>query len=311
MKLRPEVTSVTESPLLLIGMLAESLPGTLKLCYGESDLPTPAFIVRAAADAMNAGHTYYTHTAGYTELREAIAAKTQELHGISIRGSQVMSTVGASMAIYAAIRACVGAGENAIIISPAYSIFVNAVIIAGAEAREVPLAFDGTTFHLDVDRLERAVDANTRLLIVNSPHNPTGRVFSTAEQHALLALADRHDLTVLSDEVYERIVYDGTIAPSLAIAAAQDGLQDRVIIANSFSKTYNMTGWRLGWAQSTERTIKTMYKAVEFMSSNASRWSSRRASSHCATASRSYRSCAPHTRQDDSRHSRRSARSPV
>jgi aspartate/methionine/tyrosine aminotransferase len=269
MTLRTEVTAVTESPLLLIGMLAEGIPGTLKLCYGESDLPTPEFIVRAATEAMNAGHTYYTHTAGYTELRDAIAAKTTELHGVPCRGSEVMSTVGASMAIYAAVRACVGPGDNAIVISPAYSIFVNAIIIAGAEPREVPLALNGGVFTLDIDRIERAIDANTRMLIVNSPHNPTGSVFSVAEQHALLALADRHDLTILSDEVYERIIYDGRIAPSVAVAAAADGLEHRLIVANSFSKTYNMTGWRLGWAQSTERTIKTMYKAVEFMTSNA------------------------------------------
>jgi aspartate/methionine/tyrosine aminotransferase len=269
MELRTEVTTVTESPLLLIGTLAESIPGTLKLCYGESDLPTPDFIIRASSDAMKAGHTYYTHTAGYSELREAIAAKTNELHGIDVRASEVMSTVGASMAIYAAIRACVGPGDNVIVISPAYSIFVNATIIAGAEPREVPLALDGNRFHLDLDRIERAIDANTRLLIVNSPHNPTGCMISVAEQHALLALADRHDLTILSDEVYERIVYSDSIAPSLAVAAAAHGLQHRLIVVNSFSKTYNMTGWRLGWAQSTEQTIKTMYKAVEFMTSNA------------------------------------------
>jgi aspartate/methionine/tyrosine aminotransferase len=269
MELRTEITAVTESPLLLIGTLAESIPGTLKLCYGESDLPTPEFIIRAAADAMNAGHTYYTHTAGYTALRDAIAAKTTELHDIACRGSEVMSTVGASMAIYAAVRACVGPGDNAIVLSPAYSIFVNAIVIAGAEAREVPLVLDGDAFTLDLERIEHAIDANTRMLIVNSPHNPTGCVFSAAEQHALLALADRHDLTILSDEVYERIVYDVPIARSFAVAAAADGLQHRLIVANSFSKTYNMTGWRLGWAQSTERTIKAMYKAVEFMTSNA------------------------------------------
>ncbi|MEO7083431.1 MAG: aminotransferase class I/II-fold pyridoxal phosphate-dependent enzyme [Gemmatimonadaceae bacterium] len=270
MKLRPEVTGVTESPLLLVGTLAESIPGTIRLCYGESDLPTPEFIVRAANDAMAAGHTYYTHTAGYPELREAIAAKTRELHGVECRGSEIMSTVGATMALYAAIRACVGPGDNAIVLAPAYSSFVNAIIICGAEPREVPLAVDGDRFRLDLDRIERAIDANTRMLIVNSPHNPTGCVFTTEEQHALLGLADRHDLVILSDEVYERIVYDMPLAPSFAVAAAEDSLRDRLIVANSFSKAYNMTGWRLGWAQSTEATIKTMYKAVEFMTSNAS-----------------------------------------
>src|SRR5205814_575411 len=133
MPLRREVLDVTESPLLVIGTLAESMPGSVKLCYGESDAPTPEFIGRACDEAIRAGHTYYTHTAGYPELREALAGKVHELHGVSYRTSEIMSTVGASMAIWAAARACLGPGDNAIVISPAYSLFVNAAIIAGAE----------------------------------------------------------------------------------------------------------------------------------------------------------------------------------
>jgi DNA-binding transcriptional MocR family regulator len=103
--LRREVLDVAESPLLVIGGLADQMPGSIKLCYGESDAPTPDFIVRAADEAARGGHTFYTHTAGYPELRDAIAAKVHELHGVEYRGSEIMSTVGASMAIYAAIRA--------------------------------------------------------------------------------------------------------------------------------------------------------------------------------------------------------------
>src|SRR6266550_1829194 len=108
MRIRPEVFDVAESPLVEIATVAEHMPGALKLCYGESDLPTPEFICRAAYEASMAGHTFYTHTAGCPELREAIAAKVRELHGVTYRPAEVMSTVGASMAIFAAIRACVG-----------------------------------------------------------------------------------------------------------------------------------------------------------------------------------------------------------
>ena len=104
------------------------MPGALKLCYGESDMPTPEFICRAAYDASLAGHTFYTHTAGARELREAIAAKVFELHGVTCQPTEIMSTVGASMAIYLAVRAFVGAGDNAVVISPTYAIFSNAVI---------------------------------------------------------------------------------------------------------------------------------------------------------------------------------------
>jgi aspartate aminotransferase len=265
MQLRREVLDVLESPMVQIATVAESMAGSVKLCYGESDMPTPDFICRAASDAMRAGHTFYTHTAGSLELREAIAAKIFELHGVSYRPTEIMSTVGATAAIFTAIRACVGRGDNAIVISPAYAMFSNAVIMCGAEPRAVPLTLHGQRFRLDLDRLRSAIDERTRLLIVNSPANPTGWTIAVDEQQALYQLAEEHDLIILADEVYERLVYGPPLAPSFA-RIAQD--RDRLIAVNSFSKAYNMTGWRLGWAQSSERTIHQMYKAAEFITSN-------------------------------------------
>lgn len=252
--------------MVVIGALAESLPGSLKLCYGESNLPTPDFIIRASDEASRAGHTFYTHTAGYRELRQAIADKVRELHGVTFSASEIMSTVGASMAIFSAIRACMGAGDNAVVISPTYSIFVNGVIMTGGEPRSVPLTRDGDRFRLDLDRVRNAIDERTRMIIVNSPSNPTGWMMTVGDQRALCELAEQHDLVILADEVYERLVFDAPIAPSIARVATN---KDRLIVVNSFSKTYNMTGWRLGWAQSSERVIQMMYKAAEFMSSNA------------------------------------------
>jgi aspartate/methionine/tyrosine aminotransferase len=255
-----------ESPLVQIATVAERMANSLKLCYGEPDLPTPAFICDAAQEAMQAGHTFYTHTAGYPELREAIAEKVHELHGVNCTPAEIMSTVGASMAIYATIRACIGPGDNAIVISPAYAIFSNGVLLNGGEPRAVPLAGDGRKYCLDLERVRAAIDGSTRLIVVNSPSNPTGWVISAAEQRALCELADAHDLMILSDEVYERIVFDRPVAPSIARVAEN---KERLIVVNSFSKTYNMTGWRLGWAQSSEPVIRQLYKAVEFMTSNA------------------------------------------
>ena len=266
MNYRAELTNVAESPMVRIATIAEAMPGSLKLCYGESDMPTPEFICRAAHEAALAGHTFYTHTAGYTELREAIANKIVELHQVRYSPDEIMATVGATMAIYAAIRAFVGPGDNASVISPAYAIFSNGIIMAGGEPRPVPLARRGHGFELDLDRLRAAIDGNTRMLIVNSPSNPTGWMITEAEQRALVEIADRHDLVLLADEVYERLVYDREgVAASFARVETN---RDRLIVVNSFSKTYNMTGWRLGWAQTSARTIKTMYRAVEFMTSN-------------------------------------------
>ncbi len=266
MRLRNEVLGVRESPMVQIATVAEDMPGSVKLCYGESDMPTPEFICRAATEAMLAGHTFYTHTAGYLELRQAIAEKIFELHGVEYAPTEIMSSVGATAAIFTAVRAAVGPGDNAVVITPAYAIFSNAVIMAGGEPRSVPLDRDGSRFRLDLDRVAGAIDANTRMLIVNSPSNPTGWVITADEQRALCALAERHDLVILADEVYERLVYEHTLAPSFARVAPN---KDRLIVVNSFSKTYNMTGWRLGWAQASEATIRTMYKAAEFITSNA------------------------------------------
>jgi aspartate/methionine/tyrosine aminotransferase len=266
MRLSREVEGVTESPLIVIGTLAESMPGAIKLCYGESDTPTPEFISRAAYDAALAGHTFYTNTAGYTELREAIAHKVHELHGAEYRPTEVMVTVGATMAVFIAVRASLGSGDNAVVITPAYSTFVNAVVLSGAEAREVPLARDASGFHLDLDRVRAAIDGRTRMLIVNSPSNPTGWIISDDERRALYELAIEHDLTILADEVYERLIF-GKEKVARSFATLVD--KDRVIVVNSFSKTYNMTGWRLGWLQASERLVRAMASGAEFITSNA------------------------------------------
>lgn len=264
-----EVLGVGESLLIRIGALADAMPDSIKLCWGESDLPTPEFIARACTDAMAAGHTYYTTTAGYPALREAIARKVHALHGVEYRPSEIMSTVGASMGVFTAIRACVGPGDNAVVITPTYAIFTNAVVLSGGEPRAVPLVRQGEGYQLDLDRVRDAIDGRTRMLIVNSPSNPTGWVISPSEQRALYELAIEHDLVILADEVYERLVYDTPLAPSFATVARDSGDTDRLVVANSFSKTYNMTGWRLGWVQASERMIALMSSAAEFMTSNA------------------------------------------
>ena len=265
MQLRPEILDVVESPLVRIATAAEAMPGSIKLCYGEADLPTPEFICRAADEAVRAGHTFYTHTAGSLDLRQAIAEKVLDLQGVTYRPTEVMATVGGTMAIHVAIRALVGPGDNAVIVSPAYAIYHNSVIMSGGEPRHVPLVRAGERFSLDLDHLERAIDRQTRLIVVNSPSNPTGWMMTSAEQQALADLGERHDVVVLSDEVYERLVFQADIAPSMARFIAD---KDRLIVVNSFSKTYNMTGWRLGWAQSSETLIKHLYKAAEFITSN-------------------------------------------
>ena len=243
------------------------MPGSIKLCYGESDLPTPRFIIDAANRAALGGHTFYTHTAGYRELRHAIADKVSALHRVHYEDSEIMVTVGASMAIFAAIRACIGPGDNAVIVTPAYAIYANAVTMCGGEPRCAALEPSADGFTLDIDCVRRAIDDHTRMLIINSPSNPTGWMVTSGEQRGLLELAAERGIRVLADEVYEHMTYGMPLAPSFA-RIAED--KEQLIVVNSFSKTYCMTGWRLGWAQASERLIHVMTTGVEFMTSNAS-----------------------------------------
>ena len=266
MQFRPEVLKVRESPLVRIATAAEQVPGSLKLCYGESDMPTPDFICRAAYEASLSGHTFYTNPGGSDRLREAVAVKFQQLHGVRYVPSEIIATVGAGMAIFLAIRALVGPGDNAVVICPAYSIFSSGVTMAGGETRLVPLARDGDAFRIDLDRIRKAVDDHTSLLAINSPSNPTGWVITREEQEALWELALRNDFVVLSDEVYDRLVFGPPIAPSFAAVATD---REHLLVVNSFSKSYNMTGWRLGYGLGSERLVGLMTTAAEFMTSSA------------------------------------------
>jgi len=265
MQFRREALEAKNSPLIQFAMAANAVENPYRLYYGESDMPTPEFICRALDKAVRDGHTGYTPTPGYPELRQAICEKFLSLHGIEYRPSEVVTTIGACNAIFLTIRSVIGPGDNAIIVSPAFSIFASTVTVFGGEVREVPLVHDGNQFRLDLDRLSAAIDSRTRLLVVNSPSNPTGWVISRKEQQALWELALRHDFLILSDEVYDRIFFDGDIAPSFAGVATD---KDHLVVINSFSKTYNMTGWRLGYALGSEGLIGLMTKVEEFIVSS-------------------------------------------
>ena len=246
-------------------MAADKVRSPYRLYYGESDSPTPEFICQAAYEATRSGHTFYTPTAGYVELREAIASKFSELHGVEYGLSEIVCTVGAGMSIFLAMRACVNRGDNVLIISPAFSVFASTVTVFGGEVRRVPLLREKDRFVLDLDHVRASIDDRTRMLVVNSPSNPTGWVISRAEQEALWQLAIEHDFVILSDEVYERIVFEGAIAPSFARVATD---REHLLVVNSFSKTYNMTGWRLGYALGGEKLVSLMTKIEEFIISS-------------------------------------------
>jgi aspartate aminotransferase len=267
MEYSKQALAAKDSLIRQISMLAEKVDNPFKLYFGESDMTTPEFICRAAYEALQQGHTFYTNTAGYPQLREAIAGKFQEVHGVEYRSTEVVCTAGAVMAIHMAIRSCVDAGDNVVLITPTWPVFSSILTLFGAEARPVPLQETTGGFSLNIDRIREAIDGRTRMLIVNSPSNPTGWVISVEEQRALWELALKHDFTILADEVYDRIVFDRAVAPSFARLATD---KEHLVVINSFSKTYNMTGWRLGYALVSERLARLMTKLGEFIISNPS-----------------------------------------
>ena len=260
--------SVQPSQIRAIAALAEDHPGTLRLFYGEDSLPTPEFIRAAGARAIAEGHTFYTPNAGTLTLRRAIADQTARLHGVEVDPTrEVVVTASGMVALALACQATVGPGASAVVLTPLWPNVAAAVRVAGAEAIEVPLALGANGFVLDWDRIEGAIRPDTRLLALASPGNPTAWTASAADWVRLVALCARHDLWLLADGVYERLVYDGsTVAPS---PLAVPGARSRLVVVQSFSKAYRMTGWRVGYAVAPPDLARAMTNLQEFVVSNA------------------------------------------
>ncbi len=258
---------VVPSRIRAIAVLADQHPGTLRLFYGEDSLPTPSFIKDAAHQAIDANLTFYTPNAGYPALRHAIADRVLDLHGVEIDPlREVVVTAGGMVALLLACQATVGAGDSAVVLTPLWPNVAAAIRVAGAEAIEVPLALGSEGFKLDFDRIEAAIQPNTRLLALASPGNPTAWTATLDDWRTLLEICERHNLWLLADGVYERIVFDGRVAPS---PLSLPGARARTIIAQSFSKTYRMTGWRVGYAIAPPELALAMTNLQEFVVSHA------------------------------------------
>jgi aspartate aminotransferase len=222
----------------------------LRLFFGESNLPTPAFLKEAAHRAMLDGYTMYTENAGLPSLRRALALHYERLHGVSLDPArEIVVTNSGVQALNVGIRCVLDPGDEAIVLTPAWPNQSSNVSLSNATPREIPLALDDGRYAVDFDALEAAVTPRTRLLIYTSPSNPIGWVATVEEQQRLLDFARRRGLWLLADEVYERLWYDGAQplgapAPSILKLATRE---DAVLVAQSFSKSYCMTGWRIGW----------------------------------------------------------------
>ncbi len=214
----------------------------IHLEIGEPDFDTPSNIIEAAGTALMEGHTHYCPSAGIPELRQAIAEYTSETRGVEVTPEEVVVTPGAKPIMFFSILALVEAGDEVLYPNPGFPIYESMIRFVGA--KPVPLVLEEERqFRFDVAQLEQKVSPSTKMIIINTPQNPTGGVLTKDDLEAIAETAKDHDLIVLSDEIYERILYEGEHVSFLAVP----GVQDRTILLNGFSKTYAMTGWRLGY----------------------------------------------------------------
>ena len=241
----------------------------LAFWFGESDEVTPDFIRQAAIDSLQRGETFYAHNLGLPELREAVASYTSRLHP-AVDAGRIAITSGGVSALMLAVQAVVNAGDEVVAITPVWPNLTAQPAIMGAQVCCVPLVPVNGEWTLDLAAVRAAVTPATKLLIVNAPNNPTGWTMSSAEQQALLDHCRSTGTWILADEVYERLYYETTpngCAPSFLDIAAPD---DRLIVAHSFSKSFLMTGWRLGWLVLPPALVDGMGKLIEFNTSCAS-----------------------------------------
>jgi len=217
--------------------------GAVNLGQGFPDFPVPARLVDALTRAMQAGHNQYAMMTGVPALRQAVAGKTERCYGWRPDAdAEVTVTSGATEAIFDAIHAVVRAGDEVIVLDPCYDCYEPAIDLAGAKA--VHVALDPLTFSPDWNAVRAAITPRTRMLMVNSPHNPSGAMFGADDMQALIDLLRGTDIILLSDEVYEHIVFDGARHES---ALRYPELRERAFVISSFGKTYHCTGWKLGY----------------------------------------------------------------
>ena len=265
--LAPGLSRVAPSQIRKIADAAFSMDGVLKLHFGESNLQTPQYIKDAAWQALNEGYTFYTENAGLPGLREAIAKKYDDLHQVGLNpADEIVITASGVQALNVAIRCVIDPGEEAIVLTPNWPNGSAMVSLFGGHPKEIPLVWKDAHYKIDFAALEEAITPETRLLLYASPSNPLGWVANQAEQQALLDFCRRNKLWLLADEVYERIYFDGPVAPSILRLCTRD---DAVIVVQSFSKTYCMTGWRLGWVVSRRDLAKKATQLNEFIVSHA------------------------------------------
>ena len=278
-RISSRIAAITESATLAVDAKAKALKAAgrpvIGFGAGEPDFPTPDYIVAAAIAAASvvANHRY-TPTAGLPELRDAIVAKTKRDSNYEISADQVLVTNGGKQAVYQAFATIVDEGDEVLLPAPYWTTYPESIKLAGGIPIEV-FADETQNYLVSVEQLEAARSPKTKALLFCSPSNPTGSVYPLDQVRAIGEWALKHGIWIISDEIYEHLLYDGATAPSLAVVVPE--IAEQIIILNGVAKTYAMTGWRVGWMIGPKDVIKAATNLQSHLSSNVSNISQRAA----------------------------------
>jgi aspartate/methionine/tyrosine aminotransferase len=268
-QVNPRLLTITESATVHIADRIRELEAkgrkVIKLQTGDPDFATPRPIVEAACSAVKDGLTHYSASRGLADLRVAIGKKLRSENKVTYDPkTEILVTHGGVHAVFIAINSLIRPRDKVLIIDPCWTPYVSSTIIAGGKPVRIS-TYPEDGFRVRAERIEDAIDEGTRLLIVNSPSNPSGAVLSKEELKCIAELAQAHDLYVIADEVYERLVYEGRKHISLA---SLPGMKERTITVNSFSKTYAMTGWRIGYLAANPELVNQILKFSQYSITN-------------------------------------------
>lgn len=237
--------------------------GSINLGQGFPDVDGPAHVAEAAVAAIRAGHNQYPPGAGVPALLEAVAAHQARRYGIQLDpAGQVLVTAGATEALTAAVLALAGPGDEVVTIEPAYDSYPAAIAMAGAVHRGVPLVRTSDGFRLDLEVLASVVGPRTRLIVLNTPHNPTGAVLDRTELEAVALAAREHDVVVVTDEVYEHLTFDGAVHVPVATLP---GMAERTLTISSAGKTLSFTGWKIGWVTGPAGLVEAVRAVKQYL----------------------------------------------
>ena len=246
--IRPMAASLPESGIIEVVNYGRERPGLIPFWAGEGDLPTPDFICDAAIDALRAGHTFYTYQRGIPELRQAVADYLQRHFAVAVGAERIIIVASGMQGIVETMQAVAGPGDEVVVISPVWPNIYAAIQMQEATAKSVILQADtdNNCWRLDLDQLFDSCNSKTKAIFINTPGNPTGWLMTEADMLAVRDFARQHGIWIIADEVYSQFVYNHH-RPTATSFLEVTGPDDRLIVTNTFSKNWSMTGWRIGW----------------------------------------------------------------